>query len=301
MTVSEPEATPIGTPFSPEVNLQPETVLVIAPATLAEGSTFQAVVDGIQFTASVPRGGVRLGETFETMYPKMIKVLAPAFLNQGDRIEAEVDGIRFYATVPPGGVREGDFFEVLHPSVAPQPVATAAATTTDAGRNTHQWRTGLFDCCNTGQRDCCALCCMAFMCPWFLNAQIMQRMNLGFAGCPRGNATHASNKVCSLHVAIMVSPIALVIVGFFVNFLLVPAICILYIYLPLSFVAMICVRKSMRSHYGIPGSCCDDYCVTSCCGWCSLIQMANHTHDPKIHSYDCCSTTGLLADAPIIV
>mmetsp|Transcript_7080 Transcript_7080/g.17281 ORF Transcript_7080/g.17281 Transcript_7080/m.17281 type:complete len:194 (+) Transcript_7080:249-830(+) len=159
VTVSEPEATPIATPVAPEINLQPETVRVIAPATLVEGSTFQAVVDGIQFTATVPRGGVRMGETFETMYPQMIKVLSPGFLNQGDRFEAEVDGIRFYATAPPGGVREGDFFEVLHPSVAP---AETVATRPDACQ----------DCCNSWGGTICFIlfvCIVGFGVTVFIN------------------------------------------------------------------------------------------------------------------------------------
>mmetsp|Transcript_7078 Transcript_7078/g.17277 ORF Transcript_7078/g.17277 Transcript_7078/m.17277 type:complete len:194 (+) Transcript_7078:249-830(+) len=157
--VSEREATPIATPEAPEINLQPETVRAIAPKTLPEGSTFLAVLDGIQFTATVPRGGVRLGETFETMYPKMIKVLAPASLNQGNRFEAEVDGIRFYATVPPGGVREGDFFEVLHPSVAP---AETVATRPDACQ----------DCCNSWGGTICFIlfvCIVGFGVTVFIN------------------------------------------------------------------------------------------------------------------------------------
>ena len=155
--VSEREATPIATPVAPEINLQPETVRVIAPETLPEGSTFLAVLDGIQFTATVPRGGVRLGETFETMYPKMIKVLAPASLNQGDRFEAEVDGIRFYATAPPGGIREGDFFEVLHPSVsAVAPAAETVATQPDESPS----------CCLPPGAVCCVLFTVFMICAW---------------------------------------------------------------------------------------------------------------------------------------
>lgn len=46
-----------------------ETVRVTAPATLVEGATFEATVDGIPFMAVVPKPGVMEGDTFEVPYP----------------------------------------------------------------------------------------------------------------------------------------------------------------------------------------------------------------------------------------
>lgn len=57
-------ATPIAT--VPTVAM----VRVVAPATMVEGATFEAVVDGISFLVAVPEGGVEEGETFSVPYPK---------------------------------------------------------------------------------------------------------------------------------------------------------------------------------------------------------------------------------------
>lgn len=46
-----------------------ETVRVVAPATLAEGFSFEATVDGKNFVVIVPDGGVKEGQEFEVPYP----------------------------------------------------------------------------------------------------------------------------------------------------------------------------------------------------------------------------------------
>ena len=46
-----------------------DVVKLIAPATLVSGATFEATVDGINFMATVPEGGVIEGEPFEVPYP----------------------------------------------------------------------------------------------------------------------------------------------------------------------------------------------------------------------------------------
>jgi len=47
------------------------TVRVVAPATLVEGATFEAVVDGISFLVAAPEGGVEKGEAFQVPYPRI--------------------------------------------------------------------------------------------------------------------------------------------------------------------------------------------------------------------------------------
>lgn len=302
--ISEVEATPIALPVSPGPLSQPETCRIVAPATLPEGATIQAVLDGVQFTARVPRGGVLQGEVFETLYPKKIRVVAPSSLNAGDRFEAEVEGIRFWATVPAGGVREGDIFEHIHPSVAP-------IQNPKHNNRYNKWRTGLCDCCNGVQRNNCGLCCMGTWCQCLLNAQLMQRMNLGVAGCPKGRP-HRTNSynVYWMHVGITITLIVLLFVTPIIQIYVVieemMAVLTLatFLWTTTLFVAMVCARKSMREHYNLEGVCCidgdcvDDFCVTYWCACCSLIQMANHTHDPNVHSYNCCSSTGLDRSAP---
>ena len=46
-----------------------EKVRVVAPATLAEGYSFEAIVDGRMFIVMVPEGGVKEGQEFEVPYP----------------------------------------------------------------------------------------------------------------------------------------------------------------------------------------------------------------------------------------
>jgi hypothetical protein len=46
-----------------------KTCTIVAPSTLAEGYTFSANVDGIDFTVIVPKGGVTEGQHFEVPYP----------------------------------------------------------------------------------------------------------------------------------------------------------------------------------------------------------------------------------------
>jgi hypothetical protein len=45
-------------------------IRVVAPATLAEGYTFDVMLEGEAFTVQVPKGGVEQGETFEIPYPE---------------------------------------------------------------------------------------------------------------------------------------------------------------------------------------------------------------------------------------
>jgi Cys-rich protein (TIGR01571 family) len=46
-----------------------ETVRVVAPATLEEGFSFEATVDGQTFVVIVPEGGIKEGQEFEVPYP----------------------------------------------------------------------------------------------------------------------------------------------------------------------------------------------------------------------------------------
>lgn len=109
-------------------------VKVFAPATLNEGDTFDAVVDGTVFQAAVPAGGVREGQSFQVPHPNpttMVKVFSPSTLPEGASFDAVVDGIVFKATVPAGGVREGQSFQVPHPNQSkPQKMVKVIAPAT---------------------------------------------------------------------------------------------------------------------------------------------------------------------------
>ena len=102
-------------------HMHPASIEVLSHWTLQCGDTFKATVDGIQFFARVPQGGVQQGETFINVYPSFVKVRAPKCYNAGVTFEATHEDVRFLATVPVGGCQQGDMIETLHPSVAPPP------------------------------------------------------------------------------------------------------------------------------------------------------------------------------------
>ena len=49
---------------------EPRTILVVAPATLEAGFTFEAIYDGKTFVVVVPEGGVKEGQEFQIPYPE---------------------------------------------------------------------------------------------------------------------------------------------------------------------------------------------------------------------------------------
>lgn len=301
------------------------TIDVIAPATLPEGATFEAVVDGTQFTAVVPKGGVREGGSFVAEYPSVyssnsnntnrVMVMAPTSLNAGDKFEAKVDGITFLATVPEGGVREGDIFEAVYPTgnanpayPPPQQLTSQSQSQSPGTVPTGNWRTEL---CDIGD---CTLCCMAFCCSCVVHAQVMQRLGLSLGGCPATNSGNAitNNQVC-VKIVTTAAIVYTLYIGasvFFTNpdpnadtsavyslvHLLFSSVTVYFL------VAFTCARMSMRARYQLPATCCngglDDCCITYWCSCCSAIQMARHTHDGRFHPYDACSQTGLGPNAP---
>lgn len=333
MTVKKTKA-PTQTPYATAVpvtaipiDTPSETVGVVAPSTLPGGATFEAVVDGIQFTATVPMGGVVEGETFYVAFPPpttgnnygmnnnddesnisvratdRIWVKSPATLNAGDKFEAEVDGMRFMATVPEGGVREGALFETIHPAMATLQNQQMVPT----GR----WRTELCDCCNCNSRDCCLLCCMGTFCNLVMRAQMMQRLGLNISGCqPSPSPTSIQNRnVCPMIVSITVIVYVLYVMALSLESPSVISLMVLVAFGWSMFllVALTCARASMRTKYQLPETCCsdsgylDDCCITYWCGCCSAIQMISHTHNASEYPYDCCSQTGLGRNAPEIV
>ena len=337
---------PIATPLAMNVEPVPKnnsnnsnnnrTVRVVAPVTLPEGATLEAVVDGIHFTATVPAGGVSGGQPFRVPYPTSgvcragtttVRVRSPEDLNAGDRFEAAIGETRFTAVVPAGGARKGEIFETIAhppPAAAAGAAATAAAVATPAtdgfGVPTGRWRTELCDCCDCSRRDCCQICLMGTCCECVVEAQVMQRLGLGLGGCPVGGEgprqrqqRHNNRNVCPKIVVVTVCLYAAAVVGAGFTWEreitggVPPVYLLVWAWSVFLLVAFTCARKSMRDRYRLPETCCrgagalDDCCVTWWCLCCSSIQKASHTHDPKDHPYEPCSATGLPPTAPRIV
>jgi len=126
-----------------------EKVRVVAPATLAEGYSFEATVDGKVFVVMVPEGGVKEGQEFEVPYPVDEKLTM-------EESEDEVD-------------EEGE--EVS--------VSKAVEDGVPRGR----WRTTLCSCCDVVTQ---ATFWMSFLCSPVFLAQIMTRLNLSSRGRDEG-------------------------------------------------------------------------------------------------------------------
>lgn len=226
----------------------------------------------------------------------VVQLVAPATFVAGAMFEATVDGIHFMATVPEGGVMQGEIFEVPYPS----------RSTLHRPAKRPRWKSDLFDCCSGG----CGMCLLAFYCPLIIHAQVMERLNLTLGGClPRvGSGERGSgivNKIGILftyillifgvYTGLLVCANNEFMPGFMLFYLL------FYVVIIFVFVAQVCTRNSFRQTYNLPPVCCstggndclDDCCVTYWCSPCSVIQMATHSQDPKIHGYQCCSRTGL--------
>ena len=124
-----------------------EKVRVVAPATLAEGYSFEATVDGKTFVVMVPEGGVKEGQEFEVPYPVEEKLTMDESEEEVDK-EEEESVPRAEHNVPRG-----------------------------------QWRTTLCSCFDVVTQ---ATFWMAFFCSPIFLAQIMTRLKLSSRGRDEG-------------------------------------------------------------------------------------------------------------------
>mmetsp|Transcript_11044 Transcript_11044/g.22876 ORF Transcript_11044/g.22876 Transcript_11044/m.22876 type:complete len:203 (-) Transcript_11044:34-642(-) len=181
------------------------------------------------------------------------------------------------------------------PSASTAPVGGAdgisfgvAAPEGGVERSIQEWN---YDICGC---RCSWLCCVTFVCPLVVHAQLMQRLNLTLGGCRRrvGSST-TTRPVCPTLVAIFYGSCFLMAVLWLANAkiafeIALDAFGVLGVF---CLVAMVNTRMSFQETYNIlphTQNCYEDCCITLCCGPCSAIQMTNHDN----RSYAWCSTTG---------
>lgn len=273
-----------------------KTVLVVAPATLAEDFTFDITLGGKHahrpFTVTVPKGGVEEGQEFEIPYPASDSESSSNTSEAYDDIEMGDDDKK---TLP------------------------CQSGSSDSHAPYGKWRTHLFSCCDVMTQSTFWI---AFLCPTILIAQLATRMGLTFRGVAdmdhvsisertafrdaEEEAGQAYNKIILSFVAVL----------FLANFVPVFGLAIVatYVFLLMIFVGSN-IRRSMRQRYRIEprlkgcvgkakqsvDSSMEDYMCMAFCGCCSLVQMARHTHHDKEYPGYCCTTTGLEVEAPRIV
>jgi Cys-rich protein (TIGR01571 family) len=259
----------------------PQTIRVVAPATLEESFTFDVLLDDRPFTVTVPPGGVQQGEEFDIPYPDNDE-------DDDDELSRDQDNPDDY---------DDDNVKKVDDDGMTLPIQSASADDDDEqedalGAPLGHWRFPVCACCDVVTQ---ATFWMVFCCTPVAVAQLLTRLRLNWRGLedhPRETSL-SFNKIVLSFVAVLV----------FGN---VPAVG-LFIILFYCVTVMVwiggAVRKNMRQRYRIPdrmGGAEDCVCM-SFCGCCSLIQMARHTHDDKEYPGFCCTTTGLELEAPKIV
>jgi Cys-rich protein (TIGR01571 family) len=138
---------------------------------------------------------------------------------------------------------------------------------------------------------------MACCCTPITSAQLLTRMGLNWYGKP--GTPELVAKTFSVVVTIF---IVYLLFGWVIPFL--GAFFVIY-----TLVYGTLLRQAIRTKYAVPATscggagdgCCEDCCCTFWCGCCTVIQLARQTHNEDQYPYQCCTSTGLLPDAPSIV
>lgn len=247
--------------------------ILAAPSTLSAGYTFTAQVDGIDFVVTIPEGGVTEGQQFQVPYPTRSAAAVP---------------------VPPVSQPQH-----THP---PQPTPTATDQPAPAGG---YWRDDLCDCFGV---FCNCMFWNAWLCTPVLYGQLMQRLHLNPCGIPSSSPNN--NESCyTKHTCVIL--VWIWVIFLILEFALVGVEAsryVWYVFAPFFWIVFMNTRYHYRRRYNIHVSsfeCCDGRCNDFLCGvfchCCVAIQLARHTHDHHDYPYQCCSTTGLSANAPSIV
>lgn len=240
-----------------------ERVRVVAPATLAEGYSFEATVDGKVFVVMVPEGGVKEGQEFEVPYPVDEKLTMEESQDEEDsREEKDEDA----------SVTKGE------ENAVPR----------------GHWRTTLCSCCDVVTQ---ATFWMSFFCSPIFLAQIMTRLKLSSRGRDEGpeEAAMTFNRVAITLIGTLLFayiPFVGPIVSIFY--------CLYMLYVGVVTRKYMRQKYEIPPTRFIPEKLDDGCCMVFCC-CCSTIQMARHTHDDKEYPGLCCTTNGLEISAPSIV
>ncbi|KAL9182127.1 hypothetical protein ACHAXT_012779 [Thalassiosira profunda] len=302
-----------------------ETVRVVAPATLREGYTFDVVVEGETQRVEVPSGGVSAGEEFDAIVatttppafnPEVVAVpipegvpasqLAsaanshpPASIATNKTIVHNPDGtatITEEITYPDGHATSTTI--IIPAGVPPEAAVSHAASSppiaTTASAPTGAWRHGIFSCfetCDSG------LFWMGWCCTYIAMGQLLQRLKLDACGHPGPNYKQSCitwTILCAASCVLWWFVIVTEGWGAILFLALIVAVT----------EALTRARYHMRRKWEISPECCEESgCLSDCCCvfWCpccSVIQAMRHTHDGRVHRYNCCSPTGLDEGAP---
>ena len=260
-----------------------KTIRVIAPATLLEGYCFDVEIAGQPITVTVPAGGVQKGEEFEFPLPT-------SFISSSSSSSSANESMKV--------IDETESSDAPEELVLKQTASSSSSDGDDTQRDNlgapqGKWRNHLCACCDVMTQ---ATFWMSFCCVPVLVAQLLTRLGLSWKG------TQASPEEASLTFnRIVMSFIGVLVVG---NFPAIGFVSSMLYTMGLLVWTGRNLRRNMRRRYNIPPSLherVDDFLCMLCCGCCSAVQMARHTHDDKEYPGSCCTSTGLDLEAPHIV
>ena len=159
------------------------------------------------------------------------------------------------------------------------------------------WSSSLCSCWET---FCSALFWMGVCCTPCLYGQLLQRLNMTCcAHTPSPDAPRVSIVCIRMLIwTTLIYTFFLVLGGYLFDALM-------FAFIVYCVVIGMILRSTVRRKFGIGPSCfgacdgaLDDALIAWCCGCCSGIQMARHTHDETRYPYHGCGTNGLPSYAP---
>ncbi|KAL7548881.1 hypothetical protein ACHAWF_012144 [Thalassiosira exigua] len=239
---------------------------VVAPATLAEGYTFDAEVNGKTFAVKVPMGGVTAGQRFSVPFPEGSDGYSGAAIPT--------------SSIPVGGWRDGicDCFQlgVCHPTLWNSWCCPLIL----AGQVMHRLKLTWFGNPAAAEQTSATFhILLRITVAYFFVTELLKWLPVEYFD-EYGQLTTAG-------LAVMYTRDILNLLFTFFTVVVVYK-----------------TRKHIREKYSIPeAQCagCEDCCCAAFCTCCAVAQMARHTADYDTYPALCCSETGLGPHAPAIV
>jgi PLAC8 family len=238
-----------------------KTCTIVAPSTLEEGYTFSANVDGIDFTVTVPKGGVTEGQQFEVPYPT----------------------------------------ETIYPTAVTVSGGEAPATQNPNPAITGRWRNDLctcFEVCGSGM-FWQGWCCFPLLVGQVMQRRKLNAC--GSPVTSPDSYKNTFYIVAAVWVLFIVVWGATTPGSFVNNFVYLAFWIYMAIILTQTRFFYRKLYKIPADTCGCCDGRMEDFCCGYWCGCCTAIQMARHSHDHNKYPYSCCATTGLNMDAPEIV
>jgi len=263
------------------------TIAIIAPMSLPGGYEFDATINDKTIKVIVPPGGVDEGA-----------VLQVPINNNSYEDNRDIENVKVLARIADGGKKKS---KKNRKDPQKKSLLEDEMNITPEG----VWRNSFFSCCEVINKP---TFWVAFIFPWVIIGQLMQRLKLNVWGCRAENHQHTCVAIFLFGVSTVFVEGILMLLFFFSEDVIYSNIAsAVRFYAAISFLYWtFMLRNTLRDGFGLPTTFiqnyhCDDFCTSlCCCQGCSLIQISRHTHNENDHKYEIVSKTGLPNNAPEI-